>query len=293
MDQAANLRNIVKEYLEPKKSIARVITVTSGKGGVGKSNLSVNLAIQLSRLGKRVIVLDADFGLANVEVMLGIRPRYTLADMIFGGKNLSEIITMGPDNIGFLSGGSGIQELNHLTKDQIKLLTDKLAQLDEFADVIIIDTGAGIGDAVMEFILCSSEVLLVATPEPTSITDAYALVKALNRKEEFTTENTSLRLVANRVQSEAEGRDLYNKFNEVILRFLNIKLDYLGSVIQDMNVQKSVMQQKPVSVVYPHSSASNSYKKLAEILTNTRIQEEKKIGLAKLFSKMIRNRNCR
>lgn len=293
MDQAESLRSIVKGYQVEKKSVARVITVTSGKGGVGKSNLSVNLAIQLSRLGKRVVVLDADFGLANVEVMLGIRPKYNLADMIFGGKSLSDIITMGPDNIGFLSGGSGIQELSNLTKDQIVYLTTKLAQLDEFADVVIIDTGAGIGDAVMEFITCSSEVLLVATPEPTSITDAYALVKALNRKEDFTTETTSLRLVANRVQSENEGRDLYRKFNEVIQRFLNLKLDFLGSVIQDTNVAKAVMQQKPVSVAYPHSPAAQSYKKLAEMLTNKNMEEEKKIGLAKLFSKMIKNRNNR
>lgn len=293
MDQAENLRSIVKGYQVKPQNVARVITVTSGKGGVGKSNLSVNLAIQLSHLGKRVIVLDADFGLANVEVMLGIRPKYNLADMIFRGKNLSEIITMGPENIGFLSGGSGIQELSNLTKDQISLLTTKLTQLDEFADVIIIDTGAGIGDAVMEFITCSSEVLLVATPEPTSITDAYALVKALNRKEDFTTNTTSLKLVANRVQSEKEGQDLYRKFNEVIVRFLDLKLDFLGSVLQDTNVSKAVMQQKPVSVAYPHSLAAQSYKKLAEVLTNSNIQEDNKVGLAKLFSKMIKNRISR
>lgn len=293
MDQAENLRSIVKGYENVQKSVARVITVTSGKGGVGKSNLSVNLAIQLSRLGKRVVILDADFGLANVEVMLGIRPKYNLADMIFRGKNLSDIITMGPDNIGFLSGGSGIQELSNLTKDQITYLTNKLAQLDEFADVVIIDTGAGIGDAVMEFITCSSEVLLVATPEPTSITDAYALVKALHRKADFTTDTTTLKLVANRVQSDSEGRDLYKKFNEVILRFLNLKLDFLGSVVQDMNVSKAVIQQTPVSVAYPHSPASQSYKRLAQTLTDTRVEEERKIGLARLFSKMIKNRNHR
>ena len=293
MDQAANLRNIVKGFQDEPTSIARVITVTSGKGGVGKSNLSVNLAIQLSRLGKRVVVLDADFGLANVEVMLGIRPKYNLADMIFHGKTLSEIITMGPENIGFISGGSGIQELSNLSKEQITYLTKKLIQLDEFADVVIIDTGAGIGDAVMEFIMCSSEVLLVATPEPTSITDAYALVKALNRKDGFTTNATSLKLVTNRVRSEAEGQNLYKKFNEVIERFLNLKLEYLGCVIQDTNVSKAVMLQKPVSVIYPNSSAAQSYKRLAETLTHTQVTTEKKVGLAKLFSKMIKIRSER
>ena len=293
MDQAENLRSIVKGYQTAPQSMARVITVTSGKGGVGKSNLSVNLAIQLSRIGKRVVVLDVDFGLANVEVMLGIRPKYNLADMIFRGKPLSEIITMGPEHIGFISGGSGIQELSNLNKDQILYLVNKLTQLDEFADVIIIDTGAGIGDTVMEFITCSSEVLLVTTPEPTSITDAYALIKALNQKEGFSTNTTALKFVANRVESETEGQDLYRKFNEVILRFLNLKLDYLGNVIQDTNVSKAVMQQKPVSVAYPHSPAAGSYKKLAEVLTNTNLQEEKKIGLAKLFSRIIKNRSNR
>lgn len=290
MDQAENLRSIVKEYQVAPKNVARVITVTSGKGGVGKSNLSVNLAIQLSQIGNRVVILDADFGLANVEVMLGIRPKYNLADMIFRGKTLSEIITMGPENIGFISGGSGIQELSNLTTEQIMYLTNKLTQLDEFADVIIIDTGAGIGNAVMEFITCSSEVLLVATPEPTSITDAYALVKALNRKDGFTTEVTSLKFVANRVQSDSEGSDLFRKFNEVIHRFLNLKIEFLGSVIQDTNVSKAVMQQKPISVAYPHSPAAQSYHKLAEVLTNTEIQENKKIGLAKFFSKLIKTK---
>ena len=293
MDQAEQLRSMVKDYQDPPQNIARVVTVTSGKGGVGKSNLSVNLAIQLSRMGKRVVVLDVDFGLANVEVMLGVRPKYNLADMIYRGKSLSEIITMGPDEIGFISGGSGVQELSNLTKDQILYLINKLTQLDEFADVIIIDTGAGIGDTVMEFITCSSEVILVTTPEPTSITDAYALIKALNGKEGFKTTTTALKFVANRVESDAEGQDLYRKFNEVILRFLNLKVDFLGSVIQDTNVIKAVMQQKPISVAYPNSPAAQSYKKLAESLTNTKLREDKKIGLAKLFSRIIKNRSNR
>lgn len=290
MDQAQNLRNIIKMNSSQEPAAARVITVTSGKGGVGKSNLSLNLAIQLSRLGKKVIVLDADFGLANVEVMLGIRPKYNLADLIYHGKSLSEIITMGPENIGLISGGSGIQELSHLTKEQIVFLTQKLAQLDEFADVIVIDTGAGIGDAVMEFITCSSEVLLVATPEPTSITDAYALVKTLHQKEEFTTSTTSIKLVTNRVRSEHEGVELFKKFNEVIERFLNLKLEYLGSVVQDASVMKAVMQQKPVSVVFPNSPSSLSYQKLAAILTDSNIAVPKKIGIANIFSHMIKNR---
>ena len=175
MDQATSLRKLIRNQ-EERKTVATVITVTSGKGGVGKSNMSVNLAIQLHKLGKRVIILDADFGLANVEVMFGIRPAYSLADLMFKNKELKDIICPGPRGIGIISGGSGIQEMANLTKYQIENLTSKLYELDELADVIIIDTGAGISDAVLEFVTHSTEVILVATPEPTSITDAYALL---------------------------------------------------------------------------------------------------------------------
>ena len=184
MDQAENLRNQVRantQQSSKKPQIARVITVTSGKGGVGKSSVSINLAIQLSRQGKKVIVFDADFGLANIEVMLGLRPEYNLADLMFRGKTLKDIITYGPENIGFISGGSGINELANMTKEQIYSLIQRLYELDNMADIIIVDTGAGISDAVLEFVAASEEVLLVATPEPTSITDAYALLKTLNR----------------------------------------------------------------------------------------------------------------
>ena len=130
MDQAQQLRNIIKQQNMQQQHLARVITVTSGKGGVGKSNMSVNMAIQLSRLGKKVIILDADFGLANVEVMLGTRPKYNMADMIFGGKNIRDVICKGPENIGFISGGSGIKELSNLSKDQISGIINMMYGLD-------------------------------------------------------------------------------------------------------------------------------------------------------------------
>ncbi len=199
MDQATQLRNIIKNQAPAARPTARVITVTSGKGGVGKSSLSVNLAIQLRKMGQRVVIMDADFGLANVEVMLGIRPKYNLADLIFRGKELNEIITSGPEGIGFISGGSGIQELTKLTKDQIMYLTRSLCELDEYVDVIIIDTGAGIADSVLEFVAASSEVLLVVTPERTSITDEYALLKTLDMKADFLADNTVIKMVSNRV----------------------------------------------------------------------------------------------
>lgn len=288
MDQAEQLRNIIKKQSPPKK-FARVITVTSGKGGVGKSNLSVNLGIQMSRLGKRVIILDADFGLANVEVMLGIRPRYSLADLMFKGKELQEIITKGPENIGFISGGSGIHELINITRSQILFLTEKLYELDQLADVIIIDTGAGISDSVLEFVTASSEVLLIVTPEPTSITDAYALLKTLNRKGDFSPDHTAIKMIANRVESYEEAKQLYTKLNLVVEKFLTIKMGFLGAIPQDTNVTKAVMQQKPYSVQYPNAPASKAVYELANILCDNASPRAQSVsGIAGLFSNLIR-----
>ncbi|QHQ62093.1 P-loop NTPase [Anaerocolumna sedimenticola] len=300
MDQAEQLRNIIKKNAacqgqptinnqNQTGKIARVITVTSGKGGVGKSNISVNLGIQMSRLGKRVIILDADFGLANVEVMLGIRPQYNLADLMFRGKGLSDIITKGPENIGFISGGSGIHELANINRDQILFLTQKLYELDELADVIIIDTGAGITDSVLEFVTASSEVLLVVTPEPTSITDAYALLKTLNRKMDISSDRTVIKMIANRVDSYEEAKQLYTKLNLVVEKFLTVKMEFLGAVPQDPNVSKSVMQQKPYSTLYPNSSSSKAVLELANILCNNVTNKvHSSNGITGLFSNLIR-----
>ncbi|MDF2542248.1 MAG: hypothetical protein K0S47_1966 [Herbinix sp.] len=290
MDQAEKLRNLVKQQSAPR-SIARVITVTSGKGGVGKSSLSVNLAISLSKLGKRVIILDADFGLANIEVMLGIRPRYNLADLMFHGKSLTDIITEGPENIGFISGGSGIQELTSLTRDQIIYLIQKLVELDERADFIIVDTGAGIADSVLEFVAASSEVLLVATPEPTSITDAYALLKTLNKKPDISLQNTVIKMVANRVSTYDEGKDLYDKLSIVVSKFLSIKMEYLGAMPQDSVVSKSVMKQKPAVMLYPNSPFAMTIIDFAKTLCQNEATEyHMKKGIAQLFSNLLRSR---
>lgn len=289
MDQATTLRNLIKSK-EKRKSVATVITVTSGKGGVGKSNMSVNLAIALHNLGKRVIILDADFGLANVEVMFGVRPAYSLADLMFKNKELDEIICPGPRGIGIISGGSGIQEMANLTKYQIANLTSKLYELDELADIIIIDTGAGISDSVMEFVSNSTEVLLVATPEPTSITDAYALLKSVDKREGFD-KTKHIQMITNRVNSVKEGKELYEKLNVVVKRFLDVNLDFLGAVPQDMNVSKAVMRQVPFSIAYPNTQATLAVNDIASKLlgNNTNTQVDKR-GITYLFSKFMHSR---
>ena len=291
MDQATQLRNIIKSATVTPKPMARVLTVTSGKGGVGKSSISVNLAIQLQKLGKRVVIMDADFGLANIEVMLGIRPRYNLADLIFKGKNLREIITTGPEGIGFISGGSGIQELSNLTKEQIIKLSQSFYELDQYVDVIIVDTGAGISDSVLEFVAASNEVLLVVTPEPTSITDAYALLKTLNKKADFLAGNTMIKMIANRVGTPIEGKEIFDKLSVVVNKFLNIKVDFLGAIPQDNTISKAVIQQHPVTLGYPYAPSSKAIMEIAEMLNNNTImKQENKNGISNLFSNLIRSK---
>ena len=291
MDQAEQLRNIVKQQNKKQRS-ARVITVTSGKGGVGKSNVSVNLAIQMSRLGKRAVILDADFGLANIEVMLGMRPQYNLADMMFRGKDVKDIICTGPEDIGFISGGSGLREMTNLNKDQILSLVRTMYELDHYADVVIIDTGAGISDTVIELVASSSEVLLVATPEPTSITDAYALLKTLHRHDGFEAGSTSIKMIGNRIQSYEEGKELYLKLNTVVNKFLGMEMEYLGAIPYDECLPRAVMQQQPVSLAYPDAPSARAMLELAMVLED----EKKEIepmdtahGLAGLFTKIFKH----
>ena len=283
MDQAQNLRNIIKMQNQKMVQNARVISVTSGKGGVGKSNTSVNIALQFQRQGKRVIIFDADFGLANIEVMFGIIPKYNLGDLMFKGKELKEIITPGPEGVGFISGGSGIAKLVNLDKEQIKRLVGKLSELDELADVIIIDTGAGISSSVMEFLVASPETILVTTPEPASITDSYALLKALSMNEDYSPEKCKVKLIANRVGKKEEGQNLYEKLSAVSSRFLNIELEYLGAIPFDNNITKAVMTQEPVSLKYPGSVSSKCYEDIVNILENKEISSHNNIGVRNFF----------
>lgn len=290
MDQAENLRNIVKQHNSINERRARVITVTSGKGGVGKSSISINLAIQFAKQGQKVIIFDADFGLANIEVMLGAIPKFNLADMIFNGKEFKDIIVNGPMDIGFISGGSGINRLANMTKDQVMFLVYKLRELETLADVIIVDTGAGISDSVLEFVMTSSEVILVTTPEPTSITDSYALLKSLNAKSGFNKEETVINVVANRVDDYDEGLNLYNKLSLVVDKFLNIHLKFLGIIPADNNMQKAVMQQKPVSIAYPNSQSTKYFEKIMDVLMGEDTEGNiKKKGLAGAIVNMFKN----
>lgn len=289
MDQAAKLREMVSSSTE--MSNARVIAVTSGKGGVGKTSISVNLAIEIAKMGKKVVIFDADFGLANVEVMLGIRPRYNLLDLIHNNKTIEEIITMGPNDIGFISGGSGVSELATLDRESIKILVSEMVKLDRLYDVVIIDTGAGITDSVMEFVMVSPEIVLVVTPEPTSITDAYSLLKVLRRKEKFNPLYKTINVVSNRVSNDAEGGEIYSKINTVSSKFLNTKLQFLGNIPQDKNASMAIIEQKPVTMAYPSSPVAKGIQAIAaKLMHNDETSDAPKEGIARVFLDFIKSR---
>lgn len=222
--------------------------------------------------------------------MLGIRPQYSLADLMFRGKSLTDIICEGPEGVGFISGGSGIQEMLDLTQDQLLNLTRRLSELDDRADIVIIDTGAGISESVMEFVMLSEEILLVATPEPTSITDAYALLKTFGRKPDYMRVNSKVELIANRVSNAEDGMELYQKLSSVSEKFLDISLKYMGAIPFDKNISKAVMQQKPIAQSYPNSPAYAAIEDIADRVLGDKVFDlsRQRKGLAELFMEVFR-----
>lgn len=289
MDQAEPLRNIIKAgAVSANKPQARVISVTSGKGGVGKSNTAINLAIQFRRQGMKVIILDADFGLANIEIMFGAIPTYNLYDLIYQGKNIREIITWGPMEVGFISGGSGITGLSNLSRDYLLYIIKNLAELDSMADIIIVDTGAGISDAVLEFLVASGEILLVTTSEPTSITDAYSLLKALSRHPRYDSESSEVKVIANRVAFLEDGQTLFNKLDAVVSRYLKIPITYLGEIPEDHQLARAVMQQLPVSLKSPGARSAIAYETIAAKMMNREMGHNRlKRGMEAFFSHIL------
>jgi len=271
IDQADKLRRMIEDIklkraeeinsinINMKRQTARVITVTSGKGGVGKTNITVNLAIALSELGQRVVILDADFGLANIDVLFGIVPKYTLVDVIYNRKNIFEILADGPKEIKIISGGSGVEEMVKLDKQQLESFVGNIALLDRIADIVLIDTGAGLSDNVMSFIMAADEVLLVTTPEPTSITDAYALIKMVSNRDK----HKNIKVIINRAESSSESKDIINRLIMVSDKFLKLQIHPLGYILQDDAVIKAVKQQKPFSLAYPRSHAARNIREIA------------------------------
>lgn len=250
-DQVRVLKRIVSRQRANKKSSLRVIAVTSGKGGVGKTNFSVNLGMALIDFGYRVILMDGDLGLANVDIACGITPRYTLEHLLNGEKTLEEILVYGPKGIGVLPGGSGVQDLANIERDRLGEVLRNLGRLEALADIIIIDTGAGLGHTVMNFLKAADDIILITTPEPTALTDAYGLLKTLKIDDQAVFVN----IVVNRVQREADARATFERLESAVRKFLNGSLNLLGWVYEDPLVGKAVMRQEPLGISYPESPA--------------------------------------
>lgn len=266
----------------------RVIAVSSGKGGTGKSTLALNLAIALSLQGKKIILLDADMGLANIDIMLGIVPAYNIYHFVQGQKSLREIIISHPTGIDIIPGGSGIIELANLNRDQLKRILVELGSLDGEYDFMIIDTGAGISENVLSFLLAAEDVIIITTPEPTSITDAYGVVKGL-RQHDF---SGHLYLVVNRVEDSHEGRLVAEKFKMVCSKFLHLNIDFLGFVMNEPMIKEAIRRQTSFLDAFPHSAAAKNIMDISYRLTNSSVEADERDvpqnrGIRNFFKKLI------
>lgn len=293
-DQAERLREIISGIKNSKedekttgrisnKPASRVITITSGKGGVGKTNFTVNLGIKFAQMGLRVVIIDADLGLANVDVVMGKMSKYNLSDVINSSKDILEILEEGPNGVKFISGGSGVQELVKLNKTQLVDLLIKLGKLDEEADVILIDTGAGLSENVISFVHAAREVILVTTPEPTSITDAYALIKTITHKDKA----KNIKVVVNRADNPAEAFNILDKLNVVTQKFLGIKLHKLGYILNDACVTKAVKIQQPFVLSFSKSEASRNMNDIAlTLMDNAELTASSVSGIKMFINKL-------
>jgi len=262
-DQASRLRTMAQgQPTESPLFAARVVAITSGKGGVGKTNVVAGLALALAQLGQRVVVMDADFGLANLDILLGLSPKYTLEHVLRGEKVIEEILLDGPMGIRIIPASSGIQELTRLDTMSELRLVQGLQRVAETADWLLIDTAAGIHDSVLKLLMAAQEVILVATPEPTSLVDAYAMVKVLHLRDP----HKPLWLLVNNGQSADEAQETVDQLQAVTERFLGKQLQVLGLIPNDPHLLQAVRQQRGVVELFPRSPATQAFQALARQL---------------------------
>jgi flagellar biosynthesis protein FlhG len=264
LDQAAGLRRVVSP--EP----VRVVAVTSGKGGVGKTNVSVNLAMAWAQLGKQVMLFDADLGLANVDVLLGLQPECNLGHVLSGERTLEEIIVEGPRGLKIVPASSGVRHMLDLEPMAHAGLIRAFSELTHRVDVLLVDTAAGISDGVTSYVCAAQEAIVVVCDEPASITDAYAMIKVLNRDHG----QKRFRVLANMARSVREGYELFNKIARACDKFLDVSLDFMGSVPYDETLRLAVQKQRAVIDAFPSSRAALAFKKLAQKADNWPIGAE-------------------
>ena len=264
----------------------RCIAITGGKGGVGKTNISINLATSLSKLNKRVMLLDADFGLANVDVVLGLSPGKNLLHVIEGKNSIEDILIDGPDNIKIVPASSGVKRMANLNNLEQSGLISAFSELSDLVDVMIVDTAAGISDSVVHFARAAGEVIVVVCDEPASIADAYALIKVLSR--DYAVNKVSI--ISNQVESKAHGEVLFNQIMKVINKYLDVSVNYLGAIPEDTYLKKAVKRQLAVTGAYPRSRASEAFKQIAKKINETKIDENSS-GNLEFFAEQLVNIN--
>jgi flagellar biosynthesis protein FlhG len=283
VDQAGGLRDMMREQRRSKTPL-RVIGVASGKGGVGKTNVAANLAVLAAKSGQRVLIIDGDLGLANVEILYGLKPRYHLGHLLESDIPVSEVLATGPAGVKVLPAGNGVQQLSRLDDAQRLRMVTALDSLEDEFDVIILDAGAGIGDNVMFFIGAAQEALLVVSPEPTSLTDAYATIKVL-------CQDAGVRffdVIVNQAGNEAMARDIFDKLSAVAGRFLDARVRWLGWLPRDENVHRAVMSQRPVVELFPTSPVTRALQVVADALFNEPPPPHLEGGLKFLWSRLLR-----
>ncbi|MCZ6800509.1 MAG: MinD/ParA family protein [Nitrospirae bacterium] len=274
LDQASGLRAIAESIRKVEVNV-QVIAVSSGKGGVGKTNVVANLAVASAQQGRRVMIMDADLALGNLDVLLGLNPSFTLEDVLQGHRELAEVIVNGPQGVKILPATSGAQDLTALTNDQQIRLQQGFVELANPPDLLLIDCAAGISSNVLYFSLVANETIVVVTPEPTSLTDAYALIKVLSTRYQ----QKRFRILTNMSKNAKEGRDVFRKLTKVTDRFLNISLDWAGLIPFDENLPLSVCQQKAVVEAFPKSASSRSFAEVSTRIDQWRDEQSMPGGL--------------
>lgn len=247
----------------------KIFAVSSGKGGVGKTNIVANLGFSLSELGKKILIVDTDLGLGNLDVLLGMTPKYNMSHVISEEKAILDIVVDGPGNMKILPASSGIQELTNLTNQQMDLITQQMMTIASLFDAVLIDTAAGISSNVLYFNTRAQEVLVVVTPDLTAITDAYALMKVLSLKYDL----SSFKLLVNQVRHSQEGQEIFNHLSLITKKFLNVSITYMGHILKDDLITEGIRCQKMVRDLYPDSPSSKCFKVLAQQLCDTQVMQ--------------------
>jgi len=306
VDQAESLRELVMKRNEKKtvnlseiernkpiskrknSELVRTIAITSGKGGVGKTNITINLACMLARMDKKTLVLDADTGLANIDIILGLTPKYNLHHVLTGERRLSEVIVAGPSGVKILPSASGIQEMADLSRGQKLTLLEDLNSIKSDLDFMLIDTAAGIANNVMYFNMAAREIIVVTSPEPTSLTDAYALIKVLYQRYA----KKRFRVLINMVSSASEANNVFLRLSHATDHFLNLNIEFMGYILHDKKLQEAVRMQRAFVELFPDSQASLCVKKVAEKICDEDPDYEES-GSISFFGDKISANECR